>query len=154
MEDGKPPRFAESVVRGETQMQTQTTAQRISRQRAEDLARLATQGEAKGIRILVDHRTGQHVATSASDPTRCYVVDAERGCTCKGYGAWQRCMHHSLLLAELGRLPEVEPDVAVDEAPAPCRECRGAGWVRVYVGGRLSDWVGLPCGCQATAHAA
>ncbi len=54
-----------------------------------------------------EHDTGQHVATSASDPTRCYHVDAERGCTCKGYGAWGRCQHHSLLLAELGRLGEV-----------------------------------------------
>lgn len=97
--------------------------------------------------MLVDHRTGQHVATSATDPSRCYHVDVERGCTCKGFSTWGRCQHFALLLAELGRLPELEPDVAVDEAPAPCRECRGAGWVRVYVGGRLSDWIGLPCGC-------
>ena len=51
MEDGKPPRFAESVVERGNAMQTQTTAQRISRQRAEDLHRLAGQAEAKGVRV-------------------------------------------------------------------------------------------------------
>ncbi len=131
-----------------------TTTRRIAQTTAEDLHHLAGQGERKGIRILVDHRTGQHVATSASDPSRCYQVDAERGCTCKGYGAWQRCMHHSLLLAELGRLPDPEPVVtAVVIEPAPCRLCRGEGFVRSYIGDKLSDWVAVPCGCRS-AHAA
>ncbi|MDP9472778.1 MAG: hypothetical protein M3Q71_19295, partial [Chloroflexota bacterium] len=84
-------------------MNTATT-RRIGTQRVEDLHRLAAQGERKGVRILVDHRTGQHVATSASDPTICYHLDVERGCTCPGYAAWQRCQHHSLLLSQLGRL--------------------------------------------------
>ncbi|MDP9355089.1 MAG: hypothetical protein M3R02_07365 [Chloroflexota bacterium] len=137
-------------------MDTATT-RRISTQRVEDLLRLADQGERNGIRILVDHRTGQHVATSASDPTRCYQVDAERGCTCKGYGAWGRCQHHSLLLSELGRLPDLDPvvtDVVIVEAPAPCRACRGEGWIRAYTGGGLSDWVAVPCSCRAVAPAA
>ncbi|MDP9469548.1 MAG: hypothetical protein M3Q71_02630, partial [Chloroflexota bacterium] len=111
-------------------MQTQTTiTRRIAQTTAEDLHRLAGQAEAKGVRILVDHRTGAHVATSASDASRCYQVDAVRGCTCKGYVVWGRCQHHSLLLAELGRLPEVDPVVTgvviVAEQPAPCRACRG-----------------------------
>ena len=79
---------------------------RISTQRAEDLRRLADRGERNGVRILVDPRTGQHVATSASDPTRCYHVSAGGGCTCKGYGTWGRCQHHSLLLSELGQIPD------------------------------------------------
>ena len=88
----------------------QTIERRIATQRAEDWARLAGQGERNGVRILVDHRSGQHVATSASDPTRCYHVDAERGCTCKGWAVWNRCQHHSLLLAQLGWLPDLDPE--------------------------------------------
>ncbi len=129
---------------------------RVVTQRAEDLLRLANQGERKGVRILVDHRTGQHVATSASDPTRCYHVDAEQGCTCRGYGVWGRCQHHSLLLAELGWLPDVEPepavnvtDVVIAEAPAPCRSCRGEGWIRMSTGAGLADWVVVECSCRA-----
>jgi hypothetical protein len=131
---------------------------RIAQTSAEDLRRLADQADRKGVHLLVDHRTGQHVATSASDPTRCYLVDAERGCSCKGYGAWGRCQHHSLLLAELGLIPDVEPVVAdivvLDEQPAPCRSCRGEGVKRAYVGGGLSDWIMVPCGCRAVAPAA
>ncbi|MDP9470663.1 MAG: hypothetical protein M3Q71_08340 [Chloroflexota bacterium] len=136
-------------------MNTATT-RRIAQTTAEDLHRLADQAERKGVRLLVDHRTGQHVATSASDPTRCYHVDPERGCTCKGYTAWNRCMHHSLLLAELGRLPEVEPvvtDMVIVEAPAPCRSCRGEGWIRMSTGAGLADWVAVECRCRAGSRA-
>ncbi len=126
-----------------------TTAQRIGTQRAEDLLRLCRQAEQRGVRILVDHRTGAHVATSASDRSRCYHVDAERGCTCKGFGAWGRCQHHSLLLAELGLIPDVEPVVAnvvvLDEQPAPCRACRDSGFVRMTTGPGLADWEMAPC---------
>ncbi len=129
------------------------TARRIAQTTTEDLHRLADQAERKGIRILVDHRTGQHVATSASDASRCYQVDAERGCTCKGYAVWGRCQHHSLLLAELGRLPEVDPvvtDVVIlDEQPTPCRACRGEGWIRMSTGGGLADWIAVECSCRA-----
>ncbi len=131
------------------------TSRRIVTQRVEDLHRLADQAKCKGVRILVDHRTGQHVATSASDPTTCYHVDVERGCTCKGFTAWQRCQHHALLLAELGRLPELDPvvtEVVIIEQPAPCRTCRGEGVTRAYIGGGLSDWVAVPCaGCSRHA---
>ncbi len=126
-----------------------TVETRVGTQKAEDLHRLCRQAEQRGVRILVDHRTGQHVATSASDPTRCYHVDAERGCTCKGYGAWGRCQHHSLLLSELGLIPDVDLIVAdvviLDEAPAPCRSCRGTGFVRMTTGPALSDWEMAPC---------
>ncbi len=136
------------------------TSRRVSTQRVEDLLRLANQAEAKGVRILVDPRTGQHVATSASDPTRCYHVDVENGCTCRGYAVWQRCQHHALLLAELGLIPDPDPDpvvtevVVLDEQPAACRSCRGAGWIRMSTGAGLADWVALPCSCRAVAAAA
>lgn len=115
----------------------QTIERRIAGHRAEDLARLAGQGERNGVRILVDHRTGQHVATSASDPTACYLVDVERGCSCKGWAVWNRCQHHSLLLAELGLIPDVDPEpepeptVTLVIAPPVCAPCRGRGWVYV-----------------------
>ncbi len=128
-------------------MDTATT-RRIAQTTAEDLHRLADQAERKGVRLLVDHRTGQHVATSASDPTRCYHVDPERGCTCKGFTYWGRCTHHSLLLAELGLIPDIDPvvvDMVIVEAPAPCRSCRGTGFVRMTTGPGLSDWVMSPC---------
>ncbi len=132
-------------------MDTATT-RRIGTQRVEDLHRLASQGEKKGVKILVDPRTGQHVATSASDPTICYHLDAERGCTCKGYGTWGRCQHFALFLSELGRLSEVAPDViAVVIESAPCRSCRGEGFVRAYVGGGLNDWTAVPCDCTRRA---
>lgn len=51
-----------------------TTIARIARQTAEDHQRRAAQAEREGVRILVDYRTVQHVATSASDTSRCYHV--------------------------------------------------------------------------------
>ena len=55
-------------------------------------------------------RSGQHVATSATDPTACHLVDAAFGCTCRGYQQWARCMHYGLLLSHLGLiLDQVEP---------------------------------------------
>ncbi len=137
---------------------TTAVSRRIVTQKAEDLHRLANQGVKKGVRILVDPRTGQHVATSASDPTRCYHVDVERGCTCKGYGTWQRCQHYALLLAELGRIPDPDPVVTevviLDERPTPCRSCRGEGWIRMSTGAGLADWVAIPCGCREVTAAA
>lgn len=87
-----------------------TTIARIARQTAEDHQRRAVQAERKGVRILADHRTGQHVATSASDASRCYHV-APDGCTCKGWAFLGRCKHHSLLMAELGRIPDATPSL-------------------------------------------
>lgn len=86
-------------------MHTTGTTARIARQTAEDHQRRAAQAERNGGRILVDHGTGQHVATSASDASRCYHVKLQ-GCTCRGFTSWRRCKHHSLLLAELGRIPD------------------------------------------------
>ena len=91
----------------------QRIARRIANQHAEDLRRLADQGERNNVRILVDAKTGEHVATSASDPTRCYHVSVT-GCTCKGWAYWRRCQHHSLLLSELGLIPDPCADEVVD----------------------------------------
>ncbi len=136
-------------------MNTATT-RRIGTQRAEDLHRLADQGERKGIRILLT-ADGEHFATSTSNPTTLHRV-SEHGCDCKGFACWGRCSHHSLLLSQLGLIPDPEPVVAevviLDERPASCRSCKGEGFVRAYVGGGLADWIAVPCGCRAVASAA
>ncbi len=132
------------------------TQRRVNVQRSEDLARLAVQAERRGVRILLTS-DGSHFATSASNPTSLHRV-SEHGCDCKGFAYWGRCSHHSLLLSQLGLIPDPEPVVTevvvLDERPAPCRSCRGEGTVRAYVGGRLSDWVAVPCSCRQVAPAA
>lgn len=111
--------------------------------RREALVRLAAQAEREGVRIFVDHLTGQHVATNASDATRCYHV-TPAGCTCTGYTFWGRCKHYSLLLAELGRIADAAPslvaglsdaDVIVVKADAMRRHAlHGAPLVNVHTG--------------------
>ncbi len=131
------------------------TSRRIATQCVEDLHRLADQGERKGIRILLT-ADGEHFATSASNPTSLHRV-SEQGCDCKGFACWGRCSHHSLLLSQLGLIPDPTPVVEVvilDEQPAPCRSCRGSGTTRAYFGGRLSDWIEVPCSCRDLAPAA
>ncbi len=129
---------------------------RIVTQQAEDLHRLANQAEQKGVKILLT-ADGEHFATSASNPTMLHRV-SEHGCDCKGFAYWGRCSHHALLLSQLGLIPDPEPAVTevvvLDEQPAPCRSCRGAGFTRAYVGGRLSDWIAIPCGCREVTAAA
>ncbi len=128
---------------------------RIVTQKAEDLLRLADQAERRGVRILLTS-DGSHFATSASNPTMLHRV-SEHGCDCRGYQAWHRCMHHSLLLSQLGLIPDPTPAVEVvilDERPAPCRSCKGEGFVRAFFGGKLSDWVAIPCQCRAVTAAA
>lgn len=93
----------------------QTIARRISIQRAEDLRRLADQGERNGVRILFDRRHDQHIATSATHPHVCYLVDHQWGCSCRGFQHWGRCQHHSLL-SQLGMVPE---HAESDPAPPP-----------------------------------
>ncbi len=124
--------------------QTQT---RIVTQKTEDLHRLANQAEARGIRILLT-ADGEHFATSTSNPTTLHRV-SRHGCDCRGFSYWGRCSHHSLLLSQLGEIPDIETvvtDVVIlDEAPAPCRSCRGTGFVRMTTGPALSDWEMAPC---------
>ncbi len=121
-----------------------TTRARARQHRIEDLWRLVHQAEAKQIHILCEPSTGEHFSTSATDPTILYRV-SESGCSCKGFRAWHRCQHWALFLASLGRLPDAEPDTVIAEAPAPCRACRGSGFVRMTTGPGLADWVTAPC---------
>ncbi len=126
------------------------TQTRITTQRAEDLLRLADQAQVRGVRILLT-ADGEHFATSSSDPTTLHRV-SRQGCDCRGFSYWQRCSHHSLLLSELGLIPDVDPDIAVEEHPAERCRCGGQGYTFPYTGGGLSDWVAVPCNC--TRHAA
>ena len=116
-----------------------------------DFWRLAEEAERRGIRILVEPLSGEHFATSAKDATRLYRVTGF-SCTCKGFLAWQRCTHHSLLLAQLGWLPDPEPDPepptpAAPVAPIPtllpCPACRGRGTEQVQ--GLSGAWYEVPC---------
>ena len=82
-----------------------------------DFWRLAELAERRGIRILLEPISGEHFATSATDPTRLYWVTGF-SCTRKGFQEWQRCTHHSLFLAQLGWLPDPTPDPEPDPSPA------------------------------------
>jgi hypothetical protein len=113
-----------------------------------DFWRLAEEAERRGIRILVEPISGEHYATSATDPTRLYRL-THYSCTCKGFLTWQRCTHHSLLLAHLGWLPDVDPDPAPAAATAPspkqdpCPDCQGEGTEPAM--GRSGAWYRVPC---------
>ncbi len=123
-----------------------TVEARATMQKAEDLLRLADQGERNGIRILVEPISGQHFATSATSPILYRVSGA--GCSCRGYQTWQRCQHFGLFLSEMGWIPDIAETV-VEERP-PCR-CGGEGFVKSFVGGGLGDWIATPCSCQSRA---
>lgn len=66
-----------------------------------------------------------------------------------GFVRTGRCQHHSLLLAELGWLPDLdtEPEPPTPAAPAMavCPDCNGSKYVRIYRSGKLSDWVAGSC---------
>ncbi len=118
-------------------MQTQTitnpeVAHRIRTQCVEDLQRLARKAEAEGVTILLT-QDGAHFATSRSNRTLLHRV-SRRGCDCRGYRLWGRCGHHSLLLAELGMLPDIDPEppttMTVVHIPT-CPLCKGRGYHEV-----------------------
>ncbi|MDP9471000.1 MAG: hypothetical protein M3Q71_10090 [Chloroflexota bacterium] len=106
-----------------------------------DLWRLAEEAEQRGIRILVEPISGEHFATSGSKKKIVYRL-THYSCTCKGYMRWQRCTHHSLLLAQLGWLPDPEPEPDPSPAspalPVPelvrCGDCDGTGRLTAYFG--------------------
>jgi hypothetical protein len=80
---------------------------------AADLWRLADQGRSNGVLLLRECVSGARYATSATQPGTIYYLTAY-SCTCPGFVGHQRCQHHSLLLAELGWIPDVE-----DSDPEP-----------------------------------
>ncbi len=107
-----------------------------------DFWRLAEEAERRGIRILVEPISGEHFATSSSRANVLYRLTGF-SCTCKGFLHWQRCTHHSLLLAQLGWLPDPEPEpdpvppapaLAAGEERAPCSDCDGTGRVIAFYG--------------------
>lgn len=109
------------------------TTARVARQTAEDHQRRAAQAEHEGVRILVDYRTSQHVALSASDATRCYHVDTG-GCSCRGFMFRGRSKHHSLLLAELGRIEDAAPSLVAGLGDADVVALYGEPLIDVHTG--------------------
>lgn len=100
-------------------MQQQSTDRRAARPTtAADLWRLADQGRGNGVLILTETISGARYATSCTQPGTIYYLTAY-SCTCPGFVGHQRCQHHSLLLAELGWLPDDETDPAPLATPAP-----------------------------------
>ncbi|MDP9358713.1 MAG: hypothetical protein M3R02_26230 [Chloroflexota bacterium] len=107
-----------------------------------DFWRLADEAEQRGIKILVEPISGEHFATSGSKANILYRLTGF-SCTCKGFQRWQRCTHHSLLLAQLGWLPDPEPEpdpspsAPALTAPATaerCPDCDGIGRVVAFFG--------------------
>ncbi len=102
--------------------QQQSTDRRAARPTtASDLWRLAEQGRSNGVIILTECISGARYATSCTQPGVIYYLTAY-SCTCPGFAHHQRCQHHSLLLAELGWLPDVaddETDLVPPVTPAP-----------------------------------
>ncbi len=101
--------------------QTPSTDRRAARPTtASDRWRLADRGRSNGVLILRECVSGARYATSATQPGTIYYLTAY-SCTCPGFVAHQRCQHHSLLLAELGWLPddEDETDSVPAATPAP-----------------------------------
>ena len=81
---------------------------------ASDLHRLADEAIRRGIRLFKVPSTAEWYASSATDPALLHRVTAF-SCDCRGFMHWQRCSHNSLLLAEIGYLPDLpdpEPDPA------------------------------------------
>ncbi len=107
-----------------------------------DFWRLAGEAERRGIRILVEPISGEHFATSGSNTNILYRL-THYSCSCKGFMQWQRCSHHSLLLAQLGWLPDPEPEpdpgspapaVSAAVRTEPCLDCDGTGRVVTFFG--------------------
>lgn len=103
-----------------------------------DLHRLAEEADRRGIRIMREPISGEHFATSATDPTLLHRVTGF-SCSCRGFLKWGRCTHFAALLASEGWLPEPDP-VPTTPVPAPlapqtvpavvliaCPLCAGSG---------------------------
>ncbi len=109
-----------------------------------DLWRLADQARTNGVRLFTEAATGARFATSATEPGTIYYVTGY-SCTCKGFCYAGRCQHHSLLLAELGWLPDLEPAPA---AVATCSTCGGRGIDPACAGHPVAGMT-IHCPCYA-----
>ncbi len=137
---------------------SQTTVRAARPTTAADLWRLADQGRRNGVRILTECVSGERFATSVSEPGTLYRLTAY-SCTCPGFTHTGRCQHHSLLLADLGWLPEPDTDLepAAPAAPAVpvapraiadkelCPECEGVGCTDFDEDDAGTWWPARPC---------
>src|SRR5690349_15306887 len=96
---------------------------------AADLHRLAEQAKHRGLQLFVVEATGEHFVNSSRAYDRLHRVTAY-SCDCRGFLTHGHCTHHSLLLAELGWLPPLDPEpdpatpapalpIAAADAPVP-----------------------------------
>ena len=120
-------------------METVTVKPVESRDQA--IVRLAAQAHKKGVQLLHYSISDEWFATSTRNPGELHKLTMI-SCTCPGFFSHQRCMHHSLLLEELGQLPDPDPDPTETtnteiicevcsgdgyDGNTPCRACRGRG---------------------------
>jgi len=109
-----------------------TTTTRPSRPTTvEDLHRLADLGRQRDLHLFQEAGSGAWYCTSATDRFCLYYVTG-LSCTCPGFLAHQRCSHNSLLLSELGWLPEPEPAPPAVVEPMRCPACLGGGVIYVH----------------------
>ena len=109
------------------------TASRSRETHEQAVHRLAAKAREQGVRLKQDPRDGRYYASSVSQPGTWHYVTGF-SCTCRGFVAHQRCMHHSALLAAFGWLPPLDPApdaarVATPAEPARCPACDGVGEV-------------------------
>lgn len=80
------------------------------------------------------------VVTSGTDAKPCYCTDSTT-CTCRaGAEGDPVCMRRALYWHERAEL-DLDPEPTLSGSPAkPCDECLDTGYIRIYVGSRLSDW--------------
>ncbi len=115
-----------------------------------DYHRLAALGRQRGLRLF-EPAPGHWFCTSASAPLALHTLTGFT-CDCAGFAHHARCSHHSLLLAELGWLPDPEPPAAIAET-VRCRTCLGDGYVKIMTGGHVSDWIPGSCHrCKTTGQ--
>ncbi len=114
---------------------------------------------AEGVQVRQLAGCGAWIATSGHDATVAYQVAVSggvaHGCGCPaGEHGDPVCKHRALWYHLAGLLdPEPEPPMPASPALIPCRECGGDGYQRMVTGGRLSDWIAVPCWtCNGTGH--
>jgi hypothetical protein len=102
----------------------------------EDLHRLADLAKARGLRVF-ESEPHRWWCSSHSSPFRLHCVTAW-SCDCAGFLNVGRCTHHSLLLAHLGWIPEIEDEVLPDFGKCP--SCSA---------GKVEEWcAGHVIGCR------